>query len=67
MLHTHAAPPTIALPSAELLASAAMEIPQDISDILEQLDKEAKSAREVLNSLKLSSPDNILSKSVYSS
>ena len=67
MLHTHAAPPTIALPSVELLASAAMEMPQDISNILEQLDKEAKSAREVLNSLKLNSPDNILSKSVYSS
>lgn len=67
MLHTHDAPPTIALPSALLLASAAMEMPQDISNILEQLDKEAKSAREVLNSLKLNSPDNILSKSVYSS
>jgi len=50
-----------------LLSSAAMEMPQDISDIIEQLDKEAKSAREVLNSLKLNSPDNILSKSVYSS
>lgn len=67
MLHTHAAPPTVAVPSVELLSSAASNMPQDIADIIDQITKETQATREILNSLKLSTEDNILSKSVYSS
>lgn len=67
MFHTHAAPPTIALPSPELLTAAACDMPQDIVNIIEQLTNETKAAREIFNSLRASTEDNILSKSVFSS
>lgn len=67
MLHTHAAPPTIAVPSVEMLSSAASNMPKDIADILDQLTKEAKAAREIFNSLDAGTKDNILSTSVFSS
>ena len=66
--HVHPTNTGIALPSPNMIAHAATNIPKDIADILDQMTKEAQLGIDILNHLNMPNRNKyILSSRVYTS
>lgn len=66
--HMHPTNTGVALPSPNMIAHAATNIPKDIADILDQLNKDAQLGIDIVNHLLMPNKDRyILSSRVYTS
>lgn len=66
--HVHPTNTGIALPSPNMIAHAAANIPKDIADILDQITKETQLGIDIVNHLQMPNKDKyILSSRVYTS